>query len=717
MESSSNQVKFLNTELGKALQNHQKVTSMMANCSDPAKKNALSLELKVWSAKIISVNGELSAIRKQTNQDQNDQVTAHEQTKTSQATNGKKNQENKQVSHMSLRSESNNYTGPTPPKRSADDKSSQGKSPARKKVLFNSLKTTKISSPLPTQPTAVASDGMYEDLNDADDSVLEPVVVTDEMRKENFLSGLGLVTKAAHKELQNRKSVRKRRTTANPQFSNAAIEAKKANQMVIAANKLKNKELMKTRYSLKVDAGQRRQQRIKEEEEEEEQHKRKTSSKDKKNSPPKQEKGHHHKTSKALSSSNTVNSAQSKLPSSSEVQKECCFCSEDCDAENDAIMFCTVCRVLFHVTCASTIEEITASGVVPCPQCGRKKQIQDQVTDLSSILSPEVERPVTPIVEVIVPKKRGRKPKQPKVEEVKTSPQMVTLNRENGTSEKVAIRSHYEEKRSEIFALLEKKTLLESQWRTTKATYESHRTNFLSLRENHDSLILAEKDLTKKIEKVVGFIKSAKIWNDIIDTDDHQHSQGIGRPIKKAKQVLSTIHVEPRVQPPSVTYSQPKKVVGGQTLLKVPTIFRSHDAIQDPNNDRKIGVIFVPTAGTFNSSQVRTTAVSTTSFNTNFVPLNSNGSTPKFINIAPKPVMTTNASVSLLKPPVTAVTPAVTQTVPSPGPADTNQTVVVTKEGVVLPCEDSLTLSEDNSNEDHTMSNELIMDDQELVLT
>ncbi|XP_076370045.1 PHD finger protein 21A-like isoform X2 [Tachypleus tridentatus] len=51
----------------------------------------------------------------------------------------------------------------------------------------------------------------------------------EEQKKADFMSALGLVTKDTLSELQNKKVERKRRTTANPQFSNAALEEKRRN--------------------------------------------------------------------------------------------------------------------------------------------------------------------------------------------------------------------------------------------------------------------------------------------------------------------------------------------------------------------------------------------------------------------------------------------------------------------------------------------------------
>ncbi|XP_022252592.1 uncharacterized protein LOC106468552, partial [Limulus polyphemus] len=58
--------------------------------------------------------------------------------------------------------------------------------------------------------------------------VLKPTQA-EEQKKANFMAALGLVTKDALSELQNKKVERKRRTTANPQFSNAALEEKRRN--------------------------------------------------------------------------------------------------------------------------------------------------------------------------------------------------------------------------------------------------------------------------------------------------------------------------------------------------------------------------------------------------------------------------------------------------------------------------------------------------------
>jgi hypothetical protein len=54
----------------------------------------------------------------------------------------------------------------------------------------------------------------------------------------------GLVTKEALTELQSRKCERKRRTTANPQFSSAALEAKRISKLEIAERKASKRRLL-----------------------------------------------------------------------------------------------------------------------------------------------------------------------------------------------------------------------------------------------------------------------------------------------------------------------------------------------------------------------------------------------------------------------------------------------------------------------------------------
>lgn len=59
-----------------------------------------------------------------------------------------------------------------------------------------------------------------------------------------FLRPKGLVTKETLNELQSRKCERKRRTTANPQFSSAALEAKRITKLELAERKAKRRLLI-----------------------------------------------------------------------------------------------------------------------------------------------------------------------------------------------------------------------------------------------------------------------------------------------------------------------------------------------------------------------------------------------------------------------------------------------------------------------------------------
>ncbi len=54
------------------------------------------------------------------------------------------------------------------------------------------------------------------------------------------------MTKEALTELQSRKCERKRRTTANPQFSSAALEAKRISKLEIAERKASKRRLLIT---------------------------------------------------------------------------------------------------------------------------------------------------------------------------------------------------------------------------------------------------------------------------------------------------------------------------------------------------------------------------------------------------------------------------------------------------------------------------------------
>lgn len=159
-------------------------------------------------------------------------------------------------------------------------------------------------------------------------SKIELPKVDEAKLKEQFMLKLGLVTKQALNEIQNKKSERKRRTTANPQFSTAAITAKRIEAQENAAKKaIKKREregnllnsnnppnkrtfLSNTRGNKAVNSGKPER---------------------------KAPKG---ATGKQLSQ----NSNEIKI------SRNCFVCDEVCDSDLDEIMFCGDCHCLFHVS-------------------------------------------------------------------------------------------------------------------------------------------------------------------------------------------------------------------------------------------------------------------------------------------------------------------------------------------------------------------------------
>lgn len=55
------------------------------------------------------------------------------------------------------------------------------------------------------------------------------------LQKKEFIAALGLVTRDSLSDIKSKKMERKRRSTANPQFSNAALEEKWKNAAAAAA--------------------------------------------------------------------------------------------------------------------------------------------------------------------------------------------------------------------------------------------------------------------------------------------------------------------------------------------------------------------------------------------------------------------------------------------------------------------------------------------------
>lgn len=237
-------------------------------------------------------------------------------------------------------------------------------------------------------------------------------------RKEDFFAALGLVTKTALKEIQNKKSERKRRTTANPQFSNAAIEAKRITAMEVAAKRARRREMaaagdknppshnnnripiMPQQTSLRstirplsnqpsitspmVSSSSHRQLLAPT-----------NTLLDKCRHPimPKIKTRNQFSTSRTPFNSNQSSSPRGTLPTSSvssnsnpssqatfvyknmvvwsKIILKCADCSEECDPDVDAVVFCKDCRCYFHATCSSDPEEINLTNSVPCVSCPR----------------------------------------------------------------------------------------------------------------------------------------------------------------------------------------------------------------------------------------------------------------------------------------------------------------------------------------------------------
>lgn len=238
-------------------------------------------------------------------------------------------------------------------------------------------------------------------------------------RKEDYFAALGLVTKQALKEIQNKKSERKRRTTANPQFSNAAIEAKRITAMETAAKRARRREMaaaaeknpppinnsripiMPQQTSLRstirplssqpsitspmVSSSSSHRQLLASA----------NTLLDKSRHPMihKLKSRNQFPTSRASFNSNQNSATKRPLatpsvsiysnPSSqatyvhknmlvwSRIILKCADCSEECDPDVDAIVFCKDCKCYFHATCSSNPEEINLTNSVPCVNCPR----------------------------------------------------------------------------------------------------------------------------------------------------------------------------------------------------------------------------------------------------------------------------------------------------------------------------------------------------------
>lgn len=82
----------------------------------------------------------------------------------------------------------------------------------------------------------------------------EKLVNKIDQKKKDFMLALGLVTKDSLIEYKNKRMERKRRTTANPQFSNAALEEKWRNAAAAAAAQAASQPLKRPRGRPRLDS-------------------------------------------------------------------------------------------------------------------------------------------------------------------------------------------------------------------------------------------------------------------------------------------------------------------------------------------------------------------------------------------------------------------------------------------------------------------------------
>ncbi|CAG2111373.1 unnamed protein product, partial [Medioppia subpectinata] len=156
-------------------------------------------------------------------------------------------------------------------------------------------------------------------------AVAAPKQLTDKQSKDLFMMTLGLVTKESLAELQSRKCERKRRTTANPQFSSAALEAKRITKLEIAERKAKRRLL-----------------------------------------------------------NNMVDVSGGGLYIVTKIGKQlsanCFVCEELCECDCDSILFCKTCKTLFHATCTTSRREIVDNHALPkCLKCDGQRRRADEL--------------------------------------------------------------------------------------------------------------------------------------------------------------------------------------------------------------------------------------------------------------------------------------------------------------------------------------------------
>lgn len=305
---------------------------------------------------------------------------------------------------------------------------------------------------------------------------LKMMATGEEKRKEQYLSVLGLVTKSAMLEIQSKRSGRKRRSTANPKFSTAAIEAKRAVAIEVAIERTKKRAAKEARVQQRkrpalLTPNIRTQSQLRE---------------------PKQ--------------SNVVladNESQAIVPQRRRslmnpqpkrmhppLLSTCHVCAEECKPELDIVIFCEECRFFFHATCVN--DDMHANGLVACPKCQDMKLMSKEVTvqEMSTL--------------TYVPKTV----KKVKVHSQKG--QSVILNGVNGSSQLVDLKSHFKAKLDEQWQLVQAKLDKERQWSESKTFLQVAKDKLKALKDAHGREEVERAITVGRISRLSEFVDSIR---------------------------------------------------------------------------------------------------------------------------------------------------------------------------------------------------------------
>ncbi|XP_054155975.1 PHD finger protein 21A-like isoform X1 [Oppia nitens] len=242
--------------------------------------------------------------------------------------------------------------------------------------------------------------------------VVRPAVpkLTEKQSKDHFMSCLGLVTKETLTELQSRKCERKRRTTANPQFSSAALEAKRITKLELAERKAKRRLMINNSYNIaannpgpgrppnnplssinnnnksSVAAAAAANHNIS---------KPNNNSITSQNTAPVVNGGGGGNQNKSNNNNNASYLNSSANPKSIGVEQQelapglyivtsigkhlsanCHICEELCECDIDSILFCKPCKTLFHAMCTTTVDDLKNRQALPkCPKCDAQRRL------------------------------------------------------------------------------------------------------------------------------------------------------------------------------------------------------------------------------------------------------------------------------------------------------------------------------------------------------